>query len=688
MDKLCGIYARISDPKDAKIQGNSVETQISRLKQSIEFKNGDPSGKHKWKLVDIYADEGKSGKNIERAELQRLLSDIKIGRINTVLCVKLDRITRSLLDFYNNLNVIFKEFNVDFISLTENFDTSTPMGKAMLSMTLVWAELEREQTSQRTKVKMLWLAEQGKWGGGHVLGYDLVGKKLVINKAEAKLVNLIFNKYLEKGSVLKVVEFLNEHGYRTKEYISKKKNVKKGGCAFYNQNVLHILTNHLYLGQINHLKKIYPGKHDPIVPKKLWHEVNRRIELQAPKRTNPKREVKHVFLLQGLLKCGWCGNYMSTKYSSGRNRLCYYYQCTRNANSGKSGCKMRYAPAAQLEKVVLSELRKMSTDKQRIQEIVDEANKDTGSVLARLKKDRKLQEVKHTGIKGKIKNIMHTISSHTDLKNSKSVKEELRDLEIQQDQIEKDIQNIDFEIEKVQQQTMNARIMYESLTKFNQIYETADPGEIKELLPFFVEKVSWTPSEIEIALFEQEAQKGQFPPTVNQSNAGALEVKKWLRSYQIKRTISVARVRIPVFLQRVRQQLVIMHGQPPYGIKTDERITRKIILEAKPKVRKPSPIEQALTYAGVLNEPSVVSKSQVAQRFGVSRARVSQVLNLLDLDDTILNELMAIRDVEEHNFFTEHRLRRLAVMDGGEQIAAFNRLREESRRGMRLIQAS
>jgi site-specific DNA recombinase len=528
MDKLCGIYARISDPKDAKIPGNSVETQISRLQQSIEFKNGDPSAKHKWKLVDVYADEGKSGKNIERKQLQRLLSDIKTGRINTVLCVKLDRITRSLLDFYNNLNVIFKKFNVDFISLTENFDTSTPMGKAMLSMTLVWAELEREQTSQRTQVKMLWRAEKGLWNGGHVLGYDLVDKKLVINKQEAKLVNLIFNKYLEKGSVLKVVEFLNEHGYRTKEYISRRKNSKKGGCAFYNQNVLHILSNHLYLGEIKHRENFYKGQHFPIVPKKLWHEVSRKIKLQAPRRINPKREVKHVFLLQGLLKCGWCENHMSTKYSSGRNGPCHYYQCTRNANSGKSACKMKYVPAAQLEKAVLDKLQKMSTDKQQIQKIVDEANKDTGSTLTGSKKDRKRQEVKHTEIKGKIKNIMHTISSHGHLKNSKSIGEELRDLETQQEQIEKDIQDIDFELGKVQQQTMNARVMYESLIKFNQIYKAANPAEIKELLPMFVERVVWTPSEIEIALFEQEAQKGQFPSTVNQSSAGALEVKKWL----------------------------------------------------------------------------------------------------------------------------------------------------------------
>lgn len=110
-----------------------------------------------------------------------------------------------------------------------------------------------------------------------------------------------------------------------------------------------------------------------------------------------------------------------------------------------------------------------------------------------------------------------------------------------------------------------------------------------------------------------------------------------------------------------------------------------MIREAKPKVRKPSPIKQALAYARVLQEPSVVSKNQVARRFGVSRARVCQLLNLLDLDDAILKQLTSIEDVEEHNFFTEHRLRRLAVMDGDDQLAEFNRLRQKACREKALI---
>lgn len=155
----------------------------------------------------------------------------------------------------------------------------------------------------------------------------------------------------------------------------------------------------------------------------------------------------------------------------------------------------------------------------------------------------------------------------------------------------------------------------------------------------------------------------------------AFELNKWLRNHQTKRTVSTARVQIPVFVQYVRHQLVIVQGQPPYA----ERITRRVILEAKPKAWRPSPLDQALKYAQALNEPSVVSKNQVAKRFGVSRARVCQMLNLLELDQGILQYLRSIKDVGEHNYFTERRLRQVATIGNREvQLAEFNRLRQKS----------
>jgi ParB-like chromosome segregation protein Spo0J len=133
-------------------------------------------------------------------------------------------------------------------------------------------------------------------------------------------------------------------------------------------------------------------------------------------------------------------------------------------------------------------------------------------------------------------------------------------------------------------------------------------------------------------------------------------------------------------MQFIKQQLVIIAGELPYNLKTDKRITKKLIKEAKPIIRKPSPLEEALKYAEVLKEPSIVSKAQVGQRFGVSRARVCQMLNLLDLDYTIQKYLLSIENVKEHNYFTERRLRQIAIIkDKHEQVIEFSKLMNDIR---------
>ena len=524
MERSCGLYVRVSTERQSEIRDGSLDTQISRLKNYLSYKNSSGS-KEKWRIFDVYREEGRSGKNTDRPELQRLLSDLKEGKVDTVICTKLDRITRSLIDFYK-MNETFDKHHTEFISLEENFDTSTPMGKAMLKITLVFAELEREQTSKRTSDKMRWRAEQGMWNGGQILGYDLVDKKLVVNPKEARLAKLMFEKYIDLGSVLQVVEWLNSHGYRTKEYVSRRKGTKRGGNRFFNAYVTQKLKSHVYIGEVRHKNEWHKGQHEGIIEPKLWNEANRLLKLNAPIRKNPKRETNHIFLLQGLVKCGKCDKYMSSKYSTGRNGLHPYYQCTRNAHGGKGACDMKYVPAIEFEKAILKKLKEMSHDKKLLAKIVREANESTESTLNALKKDRKIQENKLKPTQDSINNILDAISKG--IKN-RSVTEKLTEFEAQKEEMVKDIQNIDFEIDRVKQQVLSAEVMHESLVRFSQIYETATPLELKELLPRFVERITWKATEIEIALFNREEERGQSSTTPsNHSGGGALDVINWL----------------------------------------------------------------------------------------------------------------------------------------------------------------
>ncbi len=153
-----------------------------------------------------------------------------------------------------------------------------------------------------------------------------------------------------------------------------------------------------------------------------------------------------------------------------------------------------------------------------------------------------------------------------------------------------------------------------------------------------------------------------------------LTCSKWLPVPETKRTIRSAKVSFPVYLRFVRRKLTLVFGEPPYNLKTDKRITKKLLREARPIIRRPSPLEEALKYAEVLKEPSIVSKNQVAQRFGVSRARVCQMLNLFRLDGRIKEYLLSIKEAKEHNYFTERRLRPLTLLPQEEQVREFKRI--------------
>lgn len=251
--KKCGLYLRVSTEEQASVKEGSLKSQKIRLQALIKSKN---TSKERWQVTRIYTEKGRSAKDMNRPQLQMLFDDVRRGNINVVLCTRIDRITRSLLDFYS-LFQMFQENNTDFICLDDYFDTSTPIGRMALKMILVFAELEREQIADRTKKCLRTRALSGLWNGGHVLGYDIDYNNpgfLKVNDSEKKLVNLIFKTYLNAGTFRKICKFLKEKGIRTKSYISRK-GIMHQGMSFLHRHLSQTLKNKVYIGKIEINKK-------------------------------------------------------------------------------------------------------------------------------------------------------------------------------------------------------------------------------------------------------------------------------------------------------------------------------------------------------------------------------------------------------------------------------------------------
>jgi len=199
----CAIYTRVSTDNQAEKEFNSCEAQEEKIRAFIKSQNN-------WEVFKVYSDSGYTGANLNRPALQELLQDIKQGEINIVLVYKIDRLTRSPKDFYQLIE-IFEKYKVDFISITERFDTSTPAGRLLRNIMLTFAQFERELASERTKDKMLERAKKGMWNGGIApYGYKKENKKLVINPKEAEIVRLIYEIYTTTGSLFQVYEKLKQ----------------------------------------------------------------------------------------------------------------------------------------------------------------------------------------------------------------------------------------------------------------------------------------------------------------------------------------------------------------------------------------------------------------------------------------------------------------------------------------------
>ena len=348
----CAVYTRKSTDEGLEQEFNSLDAQREAAEAYIA------SQRHEgWvTLSEHYDDGGFTGADMERPALQRLLAGIKAGEIDCVVVYKVDRLSRSLLDFARIMG-IFDAHEVSFVSVTQQFNTATSMGRLMLNVLLSFAQFEREMIAERTRDKMSAARRKGKWTGGvPVLGYDVAtdGGRLLVNQEEAERVPAIFDLYLEHKGLVPVVQDLERRGWRNKRYITKA-GAERGGNPFTKTTVHSLLRNPLYVGKVRSNGSLYSGEHEAIVDHATWRRVQRLLDRNGSSRRNRGRN-GHEALLQGILYCGPCDAPMTHSVTKTNRRRHRYYVCLHAQKHGWATCPTKSVRADEIEASVAERL--------------------------------------------------------------------------------------------------------------------------------------------------------------------------------------------------------------------------------------------------------------------------------------------------------------------------------------------
>lgn len=482
-------YVRVSTTRQ-KMEGDSLEAQQNAITRYLKYRTGSECVS-----VQIYVEGGKSAKDQNRPQLQRLKVDIAKGEIDTVICVKLDRITRSVLDFAD-LWEFFKKHDVEFISLNENVDSSTPMGEAMMLIIMVFAQLERKVTGERTRVTMLDRAHRGLSNGGCKYGYipDPDGRgKLIPDPEWAKIIKEYFFDAVERlGSAGAVQSELCRKWKITVPKRGTRSGKLIGGKPFTKQQVMRILRNPLYIGQINWGGVSTEGCHEPIVGKEQFERVQALLNQTTKYKSNRTTSRSRPYTLRGLVRCG-CGAAMTPKSATGRNGKFHYYECTRKNHFGRTECDARGIPAEPLEEAVVARVAEIGTSDETRMQIITEALKliDSNAHEA----ERESEGVRHrlTTVKAEIGKLVNV------LKNSESqvfdsIRDEMSQLEAEKRGLETRLRELREKKIPLDQVTALAKTFIESWKGLGDLLQDITGDERHTLLEQFVEVIQMMPS--------------------------------------------------------------------------------------------------------------------------------------------------------------------------------------------------
>jgi site-specific DNA recombinase len=499
----CAIYTRKSTEEGLEQEYNTLDAQRDAGEAYIK------SQLHEgWVCSpNRYDDGGFSGANMDRPALRRLMADIEAGKIDTVLVYKVDRLSRSLLDFARMMET-FEKHKVSFVSVTQAFNTASSMGRLVLNVLLSFAQFEREMISERTRDKIAAARRKGKWSGGMpILGYGVENTKLVVDTDEAPIVRQIFEMYLEQQSLLAVVKELNSRGWRTKQWKTKKGELR-GGRVFDKVAVYNLLTNVAYVGKVRYKDEVHKGEQVVIVDAGVFEQVQTLLSRNGRSGGRAVRN-KHNALLRGILRCSTCGCGMSHAFTDKGPRQYRYYVCNHAQKRGWQTCPSPSIPAGEIERFVVDQIKAVGRDAQVIKETLAQARRQAEDQIERLTAER-------AGLVRRLRD------DHTEIgrlaATARPGDPRLADAHDRIGEAERRMSEIDSELAALDDDLVDEAEVAAALADFDAVWDCLAPREQARVVELLVERVAYDGNAGSIFI--------TFRPTGLKSLAGELTQRK------------------------------------------------------------------------------------------------------------------------------------------------------------------
>lgn len=539
----CALVVRVSTDQQARNPEGSLANQLQRLRGHIDYKR--TACGEEWQESETYILKAVSGKDSLRSpEFARLFVDIKAGRINTILCTALDRICRSVKDFLSFFEFL-NTHGVEFVCLKQNYDTTSPQGWLFITIMMALAQFEREHTAERNRDTSLARAERGLWNGGYLFGYQFQPDRkghLVPCERESAIVNLVFDLYLETGSIAQTVEALKERGVRREAYTSRRGKDHAAKALTWSQ-VRWMLNNHAYIGlkEVNKKQRgegnsqASPARQyrrvkaqwEPIVDEKKFHAVQELLLLNNHAKTNQVKQVRQVYLFNGgLLWCGECGREMEGCSGTGRRGGRYfYYRCPNKE------CRLRI-PAGTLESAVFDRTRELALSPELLPAIVKKTNQQLLADLPALQKQRRL-------IEKELKAVCHSAEVLLDGLDDSSVaakrfvQEKLNKLAERRGELEQGLIRIEQELASAKSEEISVGQVRQALSQIDKVVEGLPPYKRKKLLRLVLHRAELTRTSLRLGYYGRPGAQQSIDAVVKGNEpaigAGFAQTSTWLR---------------------------------------------------------------------------------------------------------------------------------------------------------------